>query len=173
MDPHPPPRNANNIEHYTFVTLFPRKPDTPHPHLCYITLEWPLMATSHVVACHITRLSQHQYYCPQIMSMMQFRISESTFLCSTPLFTSSYLNTLQVRIQSNELDHSHCRSARDLHDIVLQLPTTHCAPNVVLSQDAAHVDLSQFGTLLSQITCDTDKRHMMKRWNDADMSKAP
>ena len=27
----PPPRNANNIEHYTFVTLFPRKSDTPPP----------------------------------------------------------------------------------------------------------------------------------------------
>ena len=25
LDPHPPPRNANNIEHYTFVTLFSRK----------------------------------------------------------------------------------------------------------------------------------------------------
>ena len=29
LDPHPPPRNANNIEHYTFVTFFSRKPDTP------------------------------------------------------------------------------------------------------------------------------------------------
>ena len=29
LDPHPPPRNANNIEHYTFVTLFSRKSDTP------------------------------------------------------------------------------------------------------------------------------------------------
>ena len=42
LDPHPPPRNANNIEHYTFVTLFSRKSDTPHPHLRYVTLEWPL-----------------------------------------------------------------------------------------------------------------------------------
>ena len=39
----PPPRNANNIEHYTFVTLFSRKSDTPHPHLRYVTLEWPLL----------------------------------------------------------------------------------------------------------------------------------
>ena len=31
LDPHPPPRNANNIEHYTFVTLFSRKSDTPTP----------------------------------------------------------------------------------------------------------------------------------------------
>ena len=31
LDPHPPPRNANNIEHYTFVTLFSRKSDTPLP----------------------------------------------------------------------------------------------------------------------------------------------
>ena len=35
----PPPRNANNIEHYTFVTLFSRKSDTPHPHLRYVTLD--------------------------------------------------------------------------------------------------------------------------------------
>ena len=42
LDPHPPPRNANNIEHYTFVTLFSRKSDTPHPHLRYVTLGWPL-----------------------------------------------------------------------------------------------------------------------------------
>ena len=43
LDPHPPPRNANNIEHYTFVTLCSRKSDTPpHPHLRYVTLEWPL-----------------------------------------------------------------------------------------------------------------------------------
>ena len=42
LDPHPPPRNANNIEHYTFVTLFSRKSHTPHPHLRYVTLEWPL-----------------------------------------------------------------------------------------------------------------------------------
>ena len=31
LDPHQPPRNANNIEHYTFVTLFSRKSDTPPP----------------------------------------------------------------------------------------------------------------------------------------------
>ena len=30
LDPHPTPRNANNIEPYTFVTLFPRKLNTPH-----------------------------------------------------------------------------------------------------------------------------------------------
>ena len=41
IGPHPPPRNANNIEHYTFVTLFSRKSDTPNPHLRYVTLEWP------------------------------------------------------------------------------------------------------------------------------------
>ena len=28
FDLHPPPRNANNVEPYTFVTLFSRKPDT-------------------------------------------------------------------------------------------------------------------------------------------------
>ena len=31
FDPHPPPRNANNIEHYTLVTFFSRKSDTPPP----------------------------------------------------------------------------------------------------------------------------------------------
>ena len=30
LDPHPPPRNANNVEPYTFVTLFSGKFDT-HP----------------------------------------------------------------------------------------------------------------------------------------------
>ena len=29
LDPHPPPRNANNTEHYTFITLFSRKSDPP------------------------------------------------------------------------------------------------------------------------------------------------
>ena len=29
--PQPTPRNANNVELYTFVTLFSRKVDTPHP----------------------------------------------------------------------------------------------------------------------------------------------
>ena len=45
LDPHPPPpppRNANNIEPYTFETLFFQKFETPHPHLRYVTLEWPL-----------------------------------------------------------------------------------------------------------------------------------
>ena len=48
FDPHPP-RNANSIEYYTFVTLFSRKSDTPHPHLRYVTLEWPL---SYHTRCH-------------------------------------------------------------------------------------------------------------------------
>ena len=46
LDPHPPPRNANNIEPYTFVTLFLGKIDTPHPYLRYVTLEWPLRPTT-------------------------------------------------------------------------------------------------------------------------------
>ena len=29
FDPHPPPRNANNVEPYTFVMLFSGKADTP------------------------------------------------------------------------------------------------------------------------------------------------
>ena len=49
LDPHPPPRNANNIKHYTFVTLFSRKSDTPHPHLRYVTLEWPLILKCRVL----------------------------------------------------------------------------------------------------------------------------
>ena len=40
LDPHPPPCTANNVKPYTFVTLFPIKID--HPHLRYVTLEWPL-----------------------------------------------------------------------------------------------------------------------------------
>ena len=45
LDPHPPPRNANNVEYYTFVTLFFGKLYTPPPppHLRYVTLEWPLL----------------------------------------------------------------------------------------------------------------------------------
>ena len=31
LDPHPPPRNANNVEPYTFVTLFSGTFDNPHP----------------------------------------------------------------------------------------------------------------------------------------------
>ena len=42
IGPHPTPRNANNIEHYTFVTLFSGKYyHPPLPHLRYVTLEWP------------------------------------------------------------------------------------------------------------------------------------
>ena len=32
FDPHPPPRNANNVELYTFVMLFSVVVDTPTPH---------------------------------------------------------------------------------------------------------------------------------------------
>ena len=39
--PHALPRNANNVESYTFGTLFSRKCNTP-PHLHYVTLERPL-----------------------------------------------------------------------------------------------------------------------------------
>ena len=31
FDPHLPPRNANNVEPYTFVTLFSGESDTPPP----------------------------------------------------------------------------------------------------------------------------------------------
>ena len=43
FDPHPPPRNANNVDPYTFVRFFPGNlTPPPHPPLCYVTLEWPL-----------------------------------------------------------------------------------------------------------------------------------
>ena len=42
--PHPPPRNANNVEPYIFVMLFKGKSDTLPPLLCYVTLEWPFMS---------------------------------------------------------------------------------------------------------------------------------
>ena len=31
LNPHPPPRNHNNVEAYTFITIFSGKLDTPHP----------------------------------------------------------------------------------------------------------------------------------------------
>ena len=37
FDPHPPPRNAKNIELYTLVTFFPPGKLTPHPPLRYVT----------------------------------------------------------------------------------------------------------------------------------------
>ena len=40
LDHHPPPRNADNIEQYTFVTYFFPENQTPPPHLRYVTLEW-------------------------------------------------------------------------------------------------------------------------------------
>ena len=47
FDPHPPPRNANNVEPYIFVTLFSVKAH-PHPQLRYVTLEWPLTQTLNI-----------------------------------------------------------------------------------------------------------------------------
>ena len=51
--PDPPPRNANNIEPYTFITDFPGKCDTQQPRLHYVTLEWPtdLVSTFIQIAC--------------------------------------------------------------------------------------------------------------------------
>ena len=34
FDTHPPPHNANNVEPYTFVTVFSGKADTPHDVTC-------------------------------------------------------------------------------------------------------------------------------------------
>ena len=56
--PHPPPRNANNVEPYTFVTLFSGKADTPpNPSLRYVTLEWPFYSFRvHIFSYLITSL---------------------------------------------------------------------------------------------------------------------
>ena len=51
FDPHPPPRNANNVEPYTFVTFFPVKSDKPHTPWHYVTLEWLML-------CNISRVRQ-------------------------------------------------------------------------------------------------------------------
>ena len=48
FDPHPPPRNASNIELYTFVTLFSGKSDTPTP--TELSNTW--MAPYSVVMCY-------------------------------------------------------------------------------------------------------------------------
>ena len=40
-NPHPPPSNANNIQPYTFVTLFSRKAYTPTPTALQNTLMAP------------------------------------------------------------------------------------------------------------------------------------
>ena len=40
---HPPPRNANNIEPYGLRNAFFPENWTPHPHLRYVTLDWPPM----------------------------------------------------------------------------------------------------------------------------------
>ena len=42
FDPHPPPRNANNVERYTFVMHISGKADTPYHPQRYLTLECPL-----------------------------------------------------------------------------------------------------------------------------------
>ena len=49
---HPPPRNSNNVEPYTFVTLFSGKADTPHTQLRYVTLEWHLTQTLNIGPNH-------------------------------------------------------------------------------------------------------------------------
>ena len=48
LDPHPPPRNANNIEHHTFVTLFSRKSDT-HPPPSALHLNDPILHNRYTV----------------------------------------------------------------------------------------------------------------------------
>ena len=49
IGPHALHRNANNVESYTFGTLFSRKFDTPTPpHLHYVTLERPLTSITYL-----------------------------------------------------------------------------------------------------------------------------
>ena len=43
FEPHPPPRNADNVELYTFVALFPEKAEPTHPPPHCVTLERPLL----------------------------------------------------------------------------------------------------------------------------------
>ena len=65
LDPHPPPRNANNIEPCTFVTLFPEKIDTPHPHLRYVTVEWPPCSLGlNCLAALVVKLHASFVICP-------------------------------------------------------------------------------------------------------------
>ena len=68
VDPHPPHRNANNIEPYTFVTLFPENLRHPHPHLHYVTLEWPHTATF-LCPCKANSPPSHQNRCHLRMSL--------------------------------------------------------------------------------------------------------
>ena len=44
-----PPRNANKVEPYTFVMLFPGKLTPAHPPLHYVTPEWPHMSDLHYI----------------------------------------------------------------------------------------------------------------------------
>ena len=73
LDPHPPPRNANNIEHLLHLrNAFFQK--IRHPHLRYVTLEWPPMNkpkwrtcnsycryNSYQLSCHVNYLLPHQH----------------------------------------------------------------------------------------------------------------
>ena len=63
FDTHPPPRNANNIDPYTFITLFSGKSDTP-PSVRYVTLEWPLMSRCRL--CNLSFSIQMLSYCLSI-----------------------------------------------------------------------------------------------------------
>ena len=70
LDPHPTPRNANNIEHYTFTTLFFWKIG-PHPHLRYVTLEW----------LHFT---ENEFFCWGLITV-NVTVSVSSILEDTPI----------------------------------------------------------------------------------------
>ena len=49
LDPHPPPRNANNIEPYTFVTLLTRKINPPSPPALRNTWMAPDLEQTHTI----------------------------------------------------------------------------------------------------------------------------
>ena len=52
LDPHPPPRNANNIEPYTFVTLFLENLTTP-PNALLNTWMAPLDSSAKYLQCYL------------------------------------------------------------------------------------------------------------------------
>ena len=57
-DPHPPPRNANNVEPYTVVTLFSGKADT-HPPRTALRNTWMSPYRIIINLKHITHCSNH------------------------------------------------------------------------------------------------------------------
>ncbi len=80
LDPHSPPRNANNIEHYTFVTLFLENLTHPYPHLRYVTLEWS--------PCPLDLLSLMLKWEAGFTFPKPFRILKTSSISALSLFSS-------------------------------------------------------------------------------------